>query len=141
MAIKQLSVFVENKEGSLAAAVELLSEAGVDLRAMSIADTSDYGILRLIVDGLDKAKIALADNGILYTVTDVCAFSVADKPGGLASVLRALSDNGVNIEYLYSLITSKNGNAYAVMRVDDNENAEKVLAGAGITVVSEEDLA
>ncbi len=141
MAIKQLSVFVGNKAGSLSEAAELLAAQGIDLRAMSIADTSDYGIVRLIVDDPEKASQIFSDNGIISTVTEICAFAVPDVPGGLANALRILSDNEINIEYLYSLVTSKAGKAFAVMRVADNAAAEQVLTANGIEVATVQDIA
>ena len=141
MAIKQLSVFVGNKAGSLAEAAEILAREGIDLRAMSIADTSDYGIVRIIVDDSERACEIFKNNGIISTVTEICAFAVPDVPGGLARALRALSDNGINIEYLYSLVTSKAGQAFAVVRVADNDAAEKVLRDNGIQVSTEADIA
>ena len=140
MNVQQISVFVENRAGGLAEITKLLAENGVDLRAMSIADTTDYGILRLIVDKPDTALAVLQDSGCLVSVTPVLAVMLPDVPGGLARILGLLSDNGVDLEYLYAFITRKTEHAYVVLRVKDNEATEKVLEAGGITVASAEDI-
>ncbi|MBQ4321964.1 MAG: ACT domain-containing protein [Oscillospiraceae bacterium] len=140
MNVQQISVFVENRAGGLAEITKLLAENGVDLRAMSIADTTDYGILRLIVDKPDTALTVLQDSGCLVSVTPVLAVMLPDVPGGLAKILGLLSENGVDLEYLYAFITRKTEHAYVVLRVKDNEATEKVLEAGGITVASAEDI-
>jgi len=140
MNVQQISVFVENRAGGLAEITKLLAENGVDLRAMSIADTTDYGILRLIVDKPDTALAVLQDSGCLVSVTPVLAVMLPDVPGGLARILGLLSENGVDLEYLYAFITRKTEHAYVVLRVKDNEATEKVLEAGGITVASAEDI-
>ncbi len=140
MNVQQISVFVENRAGGLAEITKLLAENGVDLRAMSIADTTDYGILRLIVDKPDTALAVLQDSGCLVSVTPVLAVMLPDVPGGLAKILGLLSENGVDLEYLYAFITRKTEHAYVVLRVKDNEATEKVLEAGGITVASAEDI-
>ncbi len=137
MAIRQLSVFVENKKGSLHEITDVLAKANVDLRSMCIADTSDYGIVRLIVDDPVRAQAILAEAGHVANVREVTAFAVPDVPGGLAQVLDLLEENGVNIEYLYALVTRHAGKAYAVTRTDAPDAAEKILTENGIELLDE----
>lgn len=141
MAIKQISVFVENKKGSLSGITDLLAANNIDLRALSVADTSDFGILRLIVaKETDHALSLLKENGIIATVTNVVAFAVPDEPGGLAKVLHLLSEANINMEYLYALVTSNTDKAFTVMRVEDNEATEEILKASGIEILDECDL-
>lgn len=137
MGIRQLSVFVANKKGSLHEITDVLAKASVDLRSMCIADTSDYGIVRLIVNDPDLAQKALLEAGHTAKLRTVTAFAVPDVPGGLATVLSLLESNGVNMEYLYALVTKTAGTAYAVARTDDHEKAEKILADNGIELLDE----
>lgn len=134
MAIKQLSVFVENKPGKLLEIVKALAGAKVNIRAMSVADTKDFGILRLIVSDTDKAKEVLSDDCVV-TVTPVIAAEMSDKAGSLASILEDFSYEGVNIEYMYAFTASTALGAYVVLRVDDNEAAERILKSKGISVL------
>ncbi len=140
MSIRQLSVFVANKKGSLHEITDVLSKAGIDLRSMCVADTSDYGIVRIIADDPIRAQQILAAAGHVANVRRVTAFAVPDVPGGLAKALNILEDNGVNIVYLYALVTKQVGKAYAVARTDDREKAEKVLAESGIEILSEDNV-
>lgn len=137
MGIRQLSVFVENKKGSLHEITDVLAKNGIDLRSMCVADTSDYGIVRLIVNDPESAKDVLLAAGHTAKLRTVTAFAVPDVPGGLATVLSLLESNGVNMEYLYALVTKTAGKAYAVTRTDDNEKAEKILAENGIELLDE----
>lgn len=137
MGIKQVSVFVENKKGSLHEITDLLAKANVDLRSMCIADTSDYGIVRMIADDAERAQKVLCDAGHTANIRTVTAFAVPDEPGGLAKALNLLESNGVNIEYLYALITTATDKAYTVMRSDDTEKAESVLLESGIELLDE----
>lgn len=137
MGIKQVSVFVENKKGSLHEITDLLAKANVDLRSMCIADTSDYGIVRIIADDSDKARKVLTDAGHTANIREVTAFAVPDEPGGLAKALNLLESNGVNIEYLYALVTTATDKAYTVMRTDDTDKSEKVLVDNGIELLDE----
>jgi len=132
MTIEQLSVFVENKPGKLVEALEALSAAKIDLRAMSLADTSDFGILRIIVDKPSEALLVLNDAGFLVKSSEVLAVVIDDKPGGLAAVLRILSDVGVDIEYTYAFIAHSHDKAYVILRVDNNDAAAKILKASGI---------
>lgn len=140
MTINQISVFVENKAGRLAEITDLLGKNGVDLRAMSIADTSDFGILRVIVDDPQKALDALSGSGCIVTVTPVIAAKIDDQPGGLAFVLKILSDADISIEYLYAFVSRKSDGAYVVLRVEDTEAACRVLNGNDVSVASPEEL-
>ena len=140
MSIKQVSVFVENKKGKLVEIMQLLAGAGVDIRALSMADTADYGILRMIVNDTDKALAALGTAGCVVSVTEVLGVAVSDVPGSFAAAVQALADNGVNLEYVYAFITPQPGYAYVVMRVTDNDAATGILQANGIRVVDDEEL-
>jgi hypothetical protein len=132
MVIEQLSVFVENKLGHLSDIAEMLGGAGIDMRALSIADTAEFGVLRLIVSDTQRAKALLSAAGCVVSVTSVLAVSLEDKPGSLAKILRALSDAGVSVEYVYAFITQKQGSAYVVLRVEDNARASEILERSGV---------
>jgi len=138
MGIRQLSVFVENKRGSLHEIADELAKANIDLRSMCIADTSEYGIVRIIVDDPIKAQKVLSDAGHTANIRVVTAFAVPDRPGGLANVLDILEERGINIEYLYALVTTEADKAYAVMRTDDSEIAEVVLKECGVELLDED---
>lgn len=138
MAIKQISVFVENKQGVLSEAVAALSNAGINLRALSIADTQEFGILRVIVSDTDKAVAVLKDS-TLVKVTDVIAVKMDDKQGALHNVLKVLEDAKINIDYSYAFTGSSSG-AYVVIRVDSVDEAQKALESNGVTVLNEEDV-
>ena len=137
MGIKQVSVFVENKKGSLHEITDLLARAEIDLRSMCIADTSDYGIVRMITDDPVRAAELLHNAGHTANIREVTAFAVPDVPGGLARVLSLLESNGVDIEYMYALVTSATDKAYAVMRNDDTARAEALLRENGIELLDE----
>ena len=131
MAIKQLTAFVENKQGKLAEITGLIAANGVDMRALSIADTKDFGILRLIVDDPEKACLALSEAGIIVKITDVIAIELPHRPGTLSKALTALDSADINVEYIYAFLSSKGDGAYMVFRVADNAAAEAVLQEAG----------
>ena len=137
MAIRQLSVFVENKQGSLHDITDALAKAGINLRSMCVADTSNYGIVRIIADEPEKAKALLDEQGQAANIRLVNAFAVPDQPGGLAKVLSLLEGKGVNIEYMYALITSEDGKAYSVMRTGDTEETDEILKSSGIELLDE----
>ena len=137
MAIKQLSVFVENKQGSLHEITDALAKANINLRSMSVADTSNYGIVRIIADDPEKAKALLDAEGHAANIRMVNAFAVPDVPGGLSQVLKLLEGNGVNIEYMYALITTEAGKAYSVMRTGDTEKTDEILVANGIELLDE----
>ena len=129
MTLQQLSVFLENRAGQLCEVTELLAENHVDMQALNIAETADYGVLRLIVDAPQKAMELLRERGFIVRETPVVQAPVPDKPGGLNYVLRGIADAGIDIEYMYSVLGQKNGLAYMVFRVEDTERLSKVLAG------------
>ena len=137
MAIKQLAVFVENKHGSLDEITKILANAGVDIRALSISETQDFGILRMIVSDLEAAKATLKENQCVYTVTDVVGVSVPDTPGAMAGVIRILSENNINLEYVYAFLGASHDSACVILRVADNALTEKLLEEGGYHVVSD----
>ena len=136
MTIEQLSVFVENSPGKLVEAVESLAGAGIDMRALSLADTADFGILRVIVDKPDLALEVLQEAGYLVKSSEVIPVSVSDKPGGLAGILRILADAGVDVEYTYAFVAHSRNNAYVILRVNDNAAAIKALTDGGVSMLS-----
>jgi len=140
MTVEQLSVFVENKPGKLVEALESLADAGIDLRALSLADTSDFGILRAIVDKPDKALEVLNEAGFLVKTNEVLAVVVGDRPGGLAGVVRTLSEAGIDIEYTYAFVAHSSDNAYVILRVGNNDAAVKVLTESNITLLTAKEL-
>ncbi len=139
MAIRQLTIFVENKQGKLVEITRLLAENDVNMRALSIADTKDFGILRLIVDDTDRALVELGENGVMVKITEVVAVEIPHRPGALSKTLTVLADAGINVEYLYAFLASKGQGAYVVLRVADNKAAEKVLTKAGYLVLNDAD--
>ena len=140
MAIKQLSIFVENKQGSLHDITDTLAKASINLRSMCVADTSNYGIVRIIADKPEEAKALLDKEGHAANLRMVNAFAVPDQPGGLAKVLSLLEGNGVNIDYMYALITTESGKAYSVMRTGNTEETDKILVSNGIELLDESKL-
>ena len=138
--LEQISVFVENKTGRLASVMKILTDNNIDIRAMTIADTTDFGIIRLMVKEPANALKILKDNECSAKITQVVAFSVPDQPGGMFSVIDAFESEGINIEYCYSLVTNKEGRASVAVRVDDNAKAEQVLSAKGIKMITAEEL-
>ena len=136
MKVEQLAVFLENKSGRLAAITKILSDNGINIRALSVADTADFGILRIIVDQTDKAKQVLKDAGFTVGMTDVVAVEVADRPGGLADVLAVLTQMEINVEYMYAFVEKSSQNAVIIFRFDDADTAIEVLQNAGIRILS-----
>lgn len=136
MFIKQLSIFVENKAGGLEPIINTLGKGGINIRALSIADTTDFGILRIIVDDDKKAREILKENGIISKVTDVIAVYIDDRSGGLAAVLDKVAAAGVNIEYMYAFLGRKEGKAVMVLKADDEAAAEKALLAGGIEIAN-----
>ena len=128
MTVKQISVFLENKPGRLYELTKVLRENQIDMRALSIAETPDFGILRLIVDDSYKSACVLKDAGYICSITPVLAAEVADEAGGLEKILNILGENDINLEYTYAFITRKKGTAYMVFRVQDNDKAIEVLS-------------
>ena len=139
MAITQLSVFLENRPGQLAAAVRRISAAGVNIRALSLADTKDFGLLRLIVDDTAKAKSVLSEHSIVLE-TPVIAARMDDVSGALDRILRLLETTQINVEYLYAFTGTTAGNAYVVLRVDDAPAAEKALLSGGVSLLTDAEM-
>lgn len=138
MYVQQISVFIENQPGTLADFTELLGREGIDLVALSIADTTNFGILRCIVCDAERAAKVMSDAGYTARVTDVLAVSVPDRPGGMALAVRALTDAGISIEYLYSFVRSAGDHALLIFRVEDLDRAAKVLEEKGIQLITQE---
>lgn len=141
MAIKQITVFVENKQGALVSVTDTLAGHNVNLRALSIAETEDFGILRLIVNDEDTAEKTLADEGYLIKVTEVVGVKIGDAPGKLTAALRVLDEASINVEYMYAFMARTEKHAYLVLRVADNAAAEAALTGAGFHLVTDADIA
>nr|WP_319393377.1 ACT domain-containing protein [uncultured Desulfobacter sp.] len=137
---EQISIFIENKEGRLAEVTAILRDAGVNIRALSLADTTDFGVLRLIVNENEKATAALRDQGFTVGKTRVLAVEVNDEPGGLNQVLDPLSEQGVNVEYMYAFANPQCKNAIMIFRFDDLEKAKIILAEQGIKVIDKEEI-
>ena len=140
MLIKQLSIFVENKTGRLSEITEILAKNKIDIRALSIADTTDYGILRLIVNKPNEAMEALKKEAVTVTLTEVIAVEIDDSPGGLHKVVSVLCQSGVSLEYMYAFLNPKDGMAFVILRVENNENAIKALSENGVRIMSENEL-
>ena len=142
MAVKQISVFVENKPGKLAEFVDLLRGHGIDMRALSLAEAADFGVLRTIVSDPGKAQRVLAEAGFISAVTPVLAVAVSDEPGALYHILDILKEGNVNLEYTYAFTTRKDQGAYMVFRVADKsiDKAIELLAKNGIGIVAQEDI-
>ena len=141
MNIKQISVFLENKPGALYAMTGVLAQNQVDLRALSVAETKDFGIVRMIVDDMYKATTVLKEAGYIHSITPVLGVAIDDVPGGLNRVLQVLTDAKVNVEYMYAFLGGKKANhAYMVFRVENNEAATAALAARGIKTVEQEEM-
>ena len=140
MSIHQISVFLENRTGQLAEITQLLAQNHVDIRAISIAETADYGLARMIVDDSAKASSILLQHGDILSMTPVWAVEVPDRPGGLAEMLGVLAENHVDVEYMYSLFTHKDGHAYMVMRISDEPKFLDALGSKGIKIMTKEEL-
>lgn len=136
MNIKQISVFVENKKGRLAEITKTLADNDIDISALSIADTTEFGILRLIVNKPELAESVLKTNGFAVKATDVIAISVENKPGGLAAALEKLDSEHISIEYMYAFVGEKTKEALVILRVEEPDKAVKVLKECGVKVVS-----
>jgi hypothetical protein len=138
MKVEQISIFIENKSGRLAEVTGILGSSGVNIRALSLADTSDFGILRLIVDNPGKALQILRDNSFTVSKTEVVGVEVPDQPGGLASILSILDKNEINVEYMYAFVERSGGNAVIIFRFDNVDEAIKVLSQSGINILAGE---
>lgn len=140
MAIRQLTVFVENKQGTIVSVTETLSKHNVNIRALSIAETEDFGILRLIVNDEATAVKMLEDEGCLLKITEVVGVKIGDEPGKLAAALKVLDEANVNVEYLYAFMARTEKHAYVVLRVEDNMAAENILENAGFHIITAADI-
>ena len=141
MQIQQLSIFVENKSGRLAEITEILGRANVDIRAISVADTSDFGILRLIVDKPQDAVKALKEAGLTVSLTSVIAVGIDDRPGEFAKAMRILADADISVEYMYAFVSRKKDSAFVILRVDDNGKAVELMKNGGFSVLQGAEIA
>lgn len=140
MAIKQLTVFIQNKKGTVVSVTDILSKNNINLRALSIAETQDFGILRLIVNDEKAAEAVLSEAGYLIKVIDVVGVKIGDEPGKLTEALDVLDRSEINVEYLYAFMARTEEHAYVVLRVEDNAAAESALTDAGFKMISEADI-
>lgn len=140
MAIKQLTVFIQNQKGTVASVTDILAKNNINLRALSIAETQDFGILRLIVNDEKAAEKVLSENGYLIKVIDVVGVKIGDAPGKLTAALDVLDKSDINVEYLYAFMARTEKHAYVVLRVEDNNVAEAALTAAGFKMISEDDI-
>ena len=140
MKVEQISIFLENKSGRLADVAACLAGAGVNIRALSLADTTDFGILRLIVNDTEKAKEVLKENGFTVGKTEVIAVEVSDRPGGLAEILNVMKEKDINVEYMYAFVQKSAGNAIIIFRFDELDRAIEGLQKAGIRILKGEEV-
>ena len=140
MRIRQISIFLENRPGQLSTICRDLADAGINIATLSLADTADFGIVRMIVDDHEKAKSVLAEKGHVVNVREVIAVCVPDRPGGMAEVMQVLDKAGVNIEYSYAFAFHKGEKAVLVFRFSDNNKAESALKAAGYTTLGEDEV-
>jgi hypothetical protein len=140
MKVEQLSIFIENKSGRLAEITKLLGDAGVNIRALSLADTSDFGILRLIVNDVEKAKVVLKEKGFTVSKTEVIAVEVPDRPGGLSAILQTLDTDQINVEYMYAFVERCGENAVIIFRFDEIDKAIGALKANNFNVLEGERL-
>ena len=140
MKVEQISVFIENKSGRLAKISRVLGDSGINIRALSLADTSDFGILRLIVNDVEKAQSVLKECGFTVNKTEVVAVEVPDRPGGLSHILNVLDSGQINVEYMYAFGERTGGNAIIVFRFDDTDKAIETLTGSGVHILDGERL-
>jgi hypothetical protein len=140
MSVKQISVFLENKKGRLAEVTKTLSHEKINIRALSLADTADFGVLRIIVDNPERSLTVLKSHGFVAQVTEVIAVEVEDRPGGLSQILEVLDQDNVNVEYMYAYVEKSRENAIVICRIDDRERALQILEKNGIATLSAEAL-
>jgi len=135
MKVEQISIFIENKSGRLAEITRVLGDAGINIRALSLADTSDFGILRLIVNDGAKAATVLKDNGFTVSMTEVVAVEVPDHPGGLSAILQTLDREAINVEYMYAFVERCGGNAVIIFRFDETDKAITTLKAQNFSIL------
>jgi hypothetical protein len=140
MSVKQISVFLENKKGRLAEVTSVLSKEKINIRALSLADTADFGVLRIIVQNSERCLSVLKTHGFVAQVTEVIAVEVEDRPGGLARILEVLDGDNVNVEYMYAYVEKTANNAIVICKIDDRERALTVLAKNDIRTISGDEL-
>ncbi|MDR2909726.1 MAG: ACT domain-containing protein [Oscillospiraceae bacterium] len=138
--IRQLSIFVENRPGRMADITEALCERGIDIRALSLADTSDFGLLRLIVTDPDAAQKALGESGVMVKISEVIAIGVTDSPGEFSRAIRLLADAKVNLEYLYAFLSRRENEAVIILRVDNPEAAARTFEAHGVRILGEKEV-
>lgn len=136
MKVQQISVFIENRSGRLREVATVLGKNGINIRALSLADTSDYGILRIIVDKPDKAREVLKKENFTLSETQVIAVEVSDRPGGLSEVLDILGSEGINVEYMYAFVEKSSNNAVMIFRIEDIDRAINVLQAKNVKILS-----
>jgi hypothetical protein len=139
-AIKQISIFVENKPGRMAGVAKALGDAGVNIRALTIAEAGDFGVVRMVVDDTERGYTALREKGFMVSETDVLAVEIKDVPGGLYEIVNSLGMNNINVEYAYAFVTAKAERAMLILRVDDVKRAAEVLSEAGVRVATREEI-
>lgn len=140
MAIKQLSVFVENQQGKLVEIMDILAKSDISIRAISIADTTEFGILRLIVNRPNRAERTLKEQGFTVSQSEVIGICVEDRPGTLRDALRVLDDAKISVEYVYAFLNKNDNTAYVILRVEDNTTASQVLKTSGVRILEGEDI-
>jgi len=138
--IKQISIFAENKPGRMARVARTLADASVNIRALTIAEAGDFGVIRMVVDDTEKGYKALHDDGFTVSETDVLAVEIKDIPGGLYEIANTLGMNNVNVDYAYAFVTAKAERAMLILRVDDIERATEVLSDAGVRLATREEI-
>jgi hypothetical protein len=140
MKVEQLSIFIENKSGRLAEVTRILGDVGINIRALALADTSDFGILRLIVNDVEQAKLVLKEKGFTVSKTEVVAVEVPDRPGGLSAILQTLDTERINVEYMYAFVERCGGNAVIIFRFDETDKAIAVLTANTFNILEGERL-
>jgi hypothetical protein len=140
VAIKQISLFVENKPGRMAKVSKTLSDAGVNIRALTVAEAGDFGVIRMVVDDPEKGYQVLHDSGFTVSETEVLAVEMKDIPGGLYEIVNTLGESDVNVDYAYAFVTTKAERAMLIIRVDNLEKARKVLTDAGIKLATKDEI-
>lgn len=140
MKLEQISIFLENKSGRLAEVTKVLADAGINIRALSLADTADFGILRLIVNDTEMAKKVLKENGFTVGKTEVIGVEVPDRPGGLAGILDVLQKENINVEYMYAFVQKSGDSAIIIFRFDELDRAIETLQKAGVRVLKGEEI-
>jgi hypothetical protein len=140
MAIKQLTLFVQNRKGTVVSVTDVLSKNNVNIRALSIAETEEFGILRLIVNEQELAERVLSENGYLIKTINVVGVKIGDEPGKLTSALKVIDEANINVEYMYAFMARTEKHAYVVLRVEENEEAEQALVNAGFKLITNADI-